>query len=172
MHPLLDERLRFSRDFTTREVNMLTSVSPGVWISEMDDSMTPVLPHTDESDLFHLVVISEVEFPDSRPSVPQTPECRYPNTNSFLGLSLLLLFMWGLNLVKLSIDPTTIGCLDQDMMAQTCLSIASFLSFLNTNPRSRFFHEPWGYTAPIYSLLAKIKEKELRHLTPLFIPSI
>jgi hypothetical protein len=82
-------RLRFPRDFATREVKMLTSVSPGARISEMDDSATRVLPQTDGSDLFRLVAISEVECPDSRPPDPRTPERRYPDTNSFGTFALL-----------------------------------------------------------------------------------
>jgi hypothetical protein len=82
-------RLRFSWDFATREVKMLTSVSPGARISEMDDFVTRVLPQMDVSDLFHLVTISEVEYPDSRPLDPRTPERRYPDTNSFGTFTLL-----------------------------------------------------------------------------------
>jgi hypothetical protein len=33
-------------------------------------------------------------------------------------------------------------------MTQTCLSIAPFLSCLDTNPQSRFFHGPWGIYDP------------------------
>jgi hypothetical protein len=74
---LSDERLRFPRDFATREVKMLTSVSPGARISEMDDSTTRILPQTD-AQIFHLFMISDVECPDSRPPDPELPNVDIP----------------------------------------------------------------------------------------------
>jgi hypothetical protein len=115
--PLSDEWLRFPRDFATREVKMLTSVSPGARISEMDDSSTRVLPQTLR--FFHSFTISDVECPDSRPPDSRTSERRYPDTTPS-GLSLCCSSREVLNLVQLSTDPMVVGYLDQDLTAQTC----------------------------------------------------
>ena len=65
----------FFRDFTTREVKVLTSVSLSARISETDDSVAHVLLQMDSSDLIHPFMISNVKGLDS-----QTPECQNPDT--------------------------------------------------------------------------------------------
>jgi hypothetical protein len=137
----------------------------------MGDFATRVLPPTDGSGSF---AISGLLMSSAQTLVLRTPEL--PNVDipirtpsrDFRSAALRVRFK-----PRATLDRSNVcRCLDQDLMAQTCLSIASFLSCLDTNPRSRFFHGPWGSTVPISSLLAKIKEKGLRHLMPSFIPSI
>jgi hypothetical protein len=79
----------------------------------------------DGSDLFHLFMISDVEWLDSHPPDPQTPDCRNPDTTP-LGLSLYCSVREGLNLVKILIDPMVVGFFTQDLTVQIMSSPCTF----------------------------------------------
>jgi hypothetical protein len=104
---------------------MLTSVSLGARISKMDDSATRVLPQIVDLDIFHLFMIFDVKWPDSRPLDPQTPECRNPDTTPS-RLSLCYSVHEGLNLMQLSTDPMVVCFFIQDMMVQIMSSPCAF----------------------------------------------
>jgi hypothetical protein len=94
---------------------MLTSMSLGAQISEMDDFTTRVLPQTDDSDLFRLFTISEAECPESRPPDSRTPECRYPD---MILLRYFISAYEGLTPVHLLLDLTADRLFTRDLIVQ------------------------------------------------------
>jgi hypothetical protein len=110
------------RDFTTRKVKMLTSVSPGARISEMDDSATRILPQMDGSDLIHPFTISDVECPTLILRTPELPNVEIPDT---ILLRDFRSAYEGLNLEQLSTDLTAVGYSEQDPTAQNLFSLCA-----------------------------------------------